>query len=260
MLFDQTHPHELLTPMITNNIEGGLGGSCPNPFLSSLDFLLLDDIDSYFPSSIHSKKTKNELLYNNKNDDGSNNNSQQEEFFEDFDFTQLEDFDGNNEKSELINWDIEKYISQSAFPSPPMDTSNSPSCSDDNSSGTIPWIGEECTVPSSVVPSISAPPSPPLSSIGSSPAPIINKVAKTKKRSLTTIDRKLRKKNQNKTAAEKYRIKKKSEKNQIFERHSEVQQINRELKLETENLTFRVQQLKQLFLDLLQIQLPSTLN
>ena len=97
------------------------------------------------------------------------------------------------------------------------------------------------------------PPSPPLSTATASPAP------STKKSKLSTIDRKLRKKDQNKTAAEKYRVKKKSERHFLLDRHAALKNTNRELKLELENLTFRVEKFKQLFVDLLQID-PSTGN
>jgi len=93
------------------------------------------------------------------------------------------------------------------------------------------------------------PPSPPLSSIGSSPAPAI------KKTKLSVVERKLRKKDQNKNAAEKYRVRKKSERNQLLDRHLKLHNKNKELKLELENLTYRVQKFKQLFADFVQIDL-----
>jgi len=70
----------------------------------------------------------------------------------------------------------------------------------------------------------------------------------------------MRKKNQNKTAAEKYRVKKKSEKTIIMERRTNLIQINRDLKLETENLQFRLEQLKQLFVDIVHVQFPSNVK
>jgi len=187
MLFEQNP--SLLTPSIINNIDGGLGGSCKNPFLSSLDFLLLDDIDLYLPS----KKSKNEYLFNTNNcnpiDDDSNNdnNSNSQSFFEDIDLNSLAYFDGNEEKSELIpssdviDWDIEKWISQAAFPSPPMDSINSPVDPNESSASspsTIPWVGEEYTIQSQS----SVPPSPPPSSIdSSSPAPMTKKIESNQK-------------------------------------------------------------------------------
>jgi len=254
MLFEQ-----LLTPTIIGNTDGVLGTNSNNPFLSSsLDFDLLDDIDFYLAST-HTKKIK----YNDKNEHDTNNNSS-EELFEGFDFVALAEFDGNEEKSELIlladisDLDIEKYISQSAFPSPPMDVTNSPLCdfneSTTSSPATIPWIGEECTIATPLSPSISL-------TCSLSPAPrITKKTNRIKKTTLSTIDRKMRKKNQNKTAAEKYRVKKKSEKTIIMERRTNLIQINRDLKLETENLQFRLEQLKQLFVDIVHVQFPSNVK
>jgi hypothetical protein len=276
MLFEQ---YQLQTPTINNNNDGGVGCVTANPLFSSLDFDLLDDIDLYLPS-VYSKKnkTKNEsLLPSNKNThpieneiSNSSNEQQHEELFSDLDFCNLADFD---EKSQLIennstnidDWELGKWISQSSFPSPPMDISQS-ACDIPNlnttedstsSSSTIPWISEECTIQSVSVDMI-VPPSPPLSSVSSSPAPSARK--SSKKIGLSTVERKLRKKDQNKTAAEKYRIKKKSEKYNVLDRHIKLKGINRDLKLEADNLSFRIEQLKQLLVDLLQVQLPSTME
>jgi hypothetical protein len=273
MLFEQ---YQLQTPTINNNNDGGVGCVTANPLFSSLDFDLLDDIDLYLPS-VYSKKnkTKNEsLLPSNKNThpieneiSNSSNEQQHEELFSDLDFCNLADFD---EKSQLIennstnidDWELGKWISQSSFPSPPMDISQS-ACDIPNlnttedstsSSSTIPWISEECTIQSDMI----VPPSPPLSSVSSSPAPSARK--SSKKIGLSTVERKLRKKDQNKTAAEKYRIKKKSEKYNVLDRHIKLKGINRDLKLEADNLSFRIEQLKQLLVDLLQVQLPSTME
>jgi hypothetical protein len=276
MLFEQ---YQLQTPTINNNNDGGVGCVTANPLFSSLDFDLLDDIDLYLPS-VYSKKNKakNEsLLPSNKNThpieneiSNSSNEQQHEELFSDLDFCNLADFD---EKSQLIennstnidDWELGKWISQSSFPSPPMDISQS-ACDIPNlnttedstsSSSTIPWISEECTIQSVSVDMI-VPPSPPLSSVSSSPAPSARK--SSKKIGLSTVERKLRKKDQNKTAAEKYRIKKKSEKYNVLDRHIKLKGINRDLKLEADNLSFRIEQLKQLLVDLLQVQLPSTME
>jgi len=120
-----------------------------------------------------------------------------------------------------------------------MDINNSPSSYFEDASSSL---GDEYSINADM----SVPLSPPLSSIGSSPAPLI------KKRKLSTVERKLRKKGQNKTAAEKYRIKKKSERNQLLDRYSKLKTMNKELKSELENFTYRVQQFKQLFNDLVQ--------
>jgi len=277
MLFEQHQ--EIQTPIIGNNG----GSSIANPLLSSLDFLLLDDIEFYLPS-VHSKKNKNECLFNNKNECPIENNNnehevnngsydqQHQELFSDLDLTNFAEFE---EKSQFIDnqiaideFDLEKWISQSAFPSPPMEIGLSPNTENieemnntedsTSSSSTMPWVGEECTIQSSIT-DMSVPLSPPLSIASSSPAPTAMK--KSSKRSgLTIMERKLRKKDQNKTAAEKYRIRKKSEKNTVASRHDKLKLTNRDLKLEAENLSFRIQQLKQLFVDVLQIQLPSTIE
>jgi len=241
-MFEQYHPQDLLTPSIN---DGGVNKL--NSSLSSLDFYLLDDIDAYLTPT-ESKGTRNDLI----NDSTNNNSQHHDEFFSNFDFSDLSTFE---EKSDFLDnpipieeFDIEKWISQSAFPSPPMDTNNSPLSSVEDTSSTLSWIGSDYTINTDMI----VPPSPPLSSIGSSPAPL------TKKSKLSTVERKLRKKGQNKSAAEKYRIKKKSERHQLLDRRSQLKNINIELKSELENLTYRVQQFKQLFADLVQTDLPTS--
>jgi hypothetical protein len=238
MLFEQYHPQDLLTPTIN---DGGVNKL--NSSLTSLDFYLLDDIDAYL-APIQSKKSKNDLINDNNND----HNQHQEEFFPDFD---LNDFEENSEflanSISIEELELEKWISQSAFPSPPMDTTNSSIYNTEDTSSTFPWFGEQYAINTDMI----VPPSPPLSSTGSSPAPM------TKKSKLSVVERRIRKKDQNKTAAEKYRIKKKSERNILIDRQLHLKNTNRELKLELENLTYRLQQFKQLFGDLLQINLPT---
>jgi len=238
MLFEPYHPQDLLTPTIN---DGGVNKL--NSSLTSLDFYLLDDIDAYL-APIKSKKTKNDLINDNNND----NSQHQEEIFSDFDFS---DFEENSEflsnTISIEELEIEKWISQSSFPSPPMDINNSPCSNIEDASSTFSCIGgDEYT-------DMIVPLSPPLSSTGSSPAP------STKKSKLTIVERRIRKKNQNKTAAEKYRIKKKSERHVLLDQHFKLKKTNKELKLELENLTYRVQHIKQIFNDLLQIN-PSTSN
>jgi len=233
MLFEQYHPQDLLTPSINDGGVNKLKSS-----LTSLDFYLLDDIDAYL-APIQSKKTTNDLINNSIND---NSQHQDEDFFADFDFSDLNNFEEKSESISIDELELEKWISQSSFPSPPMDTNNSPLSSAEDTSSTFPLFDDEYPINIDMI----VPPSPPLSSIGSSPAP------STKKTKLSTVERKLRKKGQNKTAAEKYRIKKKSERNQLLDRHLKLKNINKDLKLELENLTYRVQQFKQLFVDLVQ--------
>lgn len=95
------------------------------------------------------------------------------------------------------------------------------------------------------------PTSPPLSLASSASSP-----GETKKSKLSPVERKVRKKDQNKNAAEKYRIKKKTERDRLLDRHAKLKGSNLGLKLELENLSYQVQQLKQLFVDVLQIPLP----
>jgi len=237
MLFEQYPSQDLLTPSIN---DGGVNKL--NSSLTALDFYLLDDIDAYL-SPVHSKKIKDDLI----NDSINDNNQYQEDFFSNFDLSELNDFE---EKSDFLtnpisidDLDLEKWISQSSFPSPPMDTDISSISNVEDTSSTFPWIGDEYSKNIDMV----VPPSPPLSSIGSSPASII------KKTKLSVVERKLRKKDQNKSAAEKYRMKKKSERQKLLDRHSKLNHSNKELRLELENLTYRVQHIKQLFVDLLQI-------
>jgi hypothetical protein len=242
MLFEQYHPQDLLTPSIN---DGGVNKL--NSSLTSLDFYLLDDIDAYL-SPIHSEKTKNHLITDSTYD----NNEHQEEFFPDFDFSDIHNFEEDSDFLDnpisIDELELEKWISQSSFPSPPMDTNNSPLSNVEDTSSTFPSSADEYTMNTDMI----VPPSPPLSSIGSSPAPL------TKKSKLSVVERKIRKKDQNKTAAEKYRMKKKSERHQLLDRYSKLRNTNKELKLELENLAYRVHQFKQLFTDIVQIDLPTS--
>ena len=143
--------------------------------------------------------------------------------------------------------DIEKWISQSSFPSPPMDANNSPCSTIEETSSTFSCLSNEYMKNTDMI----VPLSPPSSSIGSSPSSSIDSSPApiTKKSKLSPVERKLRKKGQNKTAAEKYRIRKKSERHQLLDRQLKLKNLNKELKLELEDLTYRVQQFKQLFND-----------
>ncbi|CAF2643557.1 unnamed protein product [Rotaria sp. Silwood2] len=232
MLYEQYHHQDLLTPSI-----GDDGVNKLNSSLTSLDFYLLDDIDVYLSPIQSTKAVHKDLI-----DDSLNDNSQhQEEFFSNFDLVNFNDFEENSDfladSISIDEIDIEKWISQASFPSPPMDTNSSSLSNVEDSSPIEYTINRDMIVP----------PSPSLSSTDSSP------ISSTKKSKLSVIERRLRKKNQNKTAAEKYRIKKKSELHQLLDRHSKLKDTNGELKLELENLTYRIQQFKQLFADLIQI-------
>lgn len=244
MLYEQYHPPDLTTPSIDDDGVQKLHSS-----LTSLDFYLLDDIDIYL-SSVQTKAAKNDLI----NDSFNDYTQHQEELLADFDFADLTSFE---ETSDFLadsispeDIDIEQWISQSAFPSPPTDTSNSSLSSIEDASPTISATGDEYTIPSDMM----VPPSPSLCSSASSP------ITSKKKSKLSAGERKLRKKHQNKTAAEKYRLKKKSERNELLDRHTQLEGKNRALKLELENLTYRVQQFKQLVADFLPNGLPSLSN
>jgi hypothetical protein len=114
------------------------------------------------------------------------------------------------------------------------------------------WVGGECVVESQNTEDMMVP------SVSSTSSTASGSRSKTKKKSsLSTIERKLRKKDQNKTAAEKYRIKKRAERDELVTRHTDLKNQNRELKFELENASFQLEQLKQLFVDVLQIPIPS---
>jgi len=202
MLFEPYPPQDLLTPTIN---DGGVNKL--NSSLTSLDFYLLDDIDAYLSPPIQSKKPKKDLI----NDSINDNHQHQEEFFFDLDLPNFEEnSDFPVDSISFDDLDLEKWISQSSFPSPPMDTtSSSPLSSIEDASSKVHSIGwDDYMINTDMV----VPPSPPLSSTSSSPQP------STKKTKLSIVERKLRKKGQNKTAAEKYRIKKKSERHQLLDR------------------------------------------
>lgn len=122
------------------------------------------------------------------------------------------------------SFDIGSYISGMSFPSPLESSEYSPSSNDGS-------LTEE-----------------------SSPASTSSMV--TKRSKLNPIERKMRKKKQNKNAAEKYRIKKKSERDHLLDRHAQLKTLNQNLRLEFENLSDRIQQLKQLLVDVVQVPLP----
>ena len=233
MLYEQYQSLGLPCPSID---DGGV--SKLNSSLSSLDFYLLDDIDTYLPS-LHSEKPKIDLI----NDSINDNSVYQlpDDFFSDIDLSDLTQF---SEISEEI--DIEKWISEASFPSPQMDATNS--C-DSLFNEQYP-INTDMIVPAASPPSLSSSSSSslpsPSSSISSSPGPSL------KRTKLSTIERKLRKKDQNKTAAEKYRFKKKSERTELLDRQAKLKRINKELKSELEDLSYRVQKFKQLFAEFVQ--------
>lgn len=129
---------------------------------------------------------------------------------------------------------------------------------DSEDSSAPPWVGEECTVGSSTDEDVRLSLDSPMPSVSSISSASSSSAAKrfSKSPRLSTVDRRLRKKDQNKTAAEKYRQKKRTERDELAHRQSTLKNQNRELKFELENLTFRLEQFKQLFVDVLQIPVP----
>lgn len=119
-------------------------------------------------------------------------------------------------------------------------------------SSALLWVGEECTVESTTT---DEPFSPPPSSI-SSASSALSPQRRTKKCHLTLAERKLRKKDQNKAAAEKYRLKKRLERDDLIKRETKVKEENQALKSELESWKFRLEQFKKLAVNVLQIPLP----
>lgn len=143
-----------------------------------------------------------------------------EDFIPDFDFD-LSEFDLDHFTTNDESFDIGAFISETSFQSPIDSSEYSPSSNDGS-------LIDEST---SII---------------------------VKRSKLNPHERKLRKKSQNKTAAEKYRLKKKSERDQLADRHSKLKNLNQNLRLEFENLSYRVQQLKQLLVDVVQVPLPES--
>jgi cyclic AMP-dependent transcription factor ATF-4 len=244
MHFEFNQPGDLLTPTIND------GGVNRNPIFSSSDFFQLDENDIHL-SSVPSKKNEYELAAKDNINENSDNNEQhqlQEDLFSTFDLPVLSELDAAD--LQIDGLQLEKYISQSSFSSFQTDIDNS-LISDDS---TFPWIGNECTIESQNIEDMTVPPSPSLSLDSSSSS---TSKRSTKKTNLSIVDRKLRKKDQNRTAAEKYRLKKKTEQNGLMAQYLNLKNQNKELKFEYENMTFRLEQLKQLFVDILQIPTPS---
>lgn len=143
---------------------------------------------------------------------------------------------------------FEKYIRQSTFSSLETDGDNS-LITDDSA---FPWVGDSCEIQSPHMEDMAVPPSPSISSESSASCR-----RSAKKTNLTAAERKFRKKGQNKVAAERYRLKKRTERDELNHRFSDLKHQNQELKYEYENLKFRLEQFKQLFVDVLQIKIPS---
>lgn len=242
MFFELEHTIELLTPTITHT-----GVSELNPLLTSHQVCHLDDNEIDFNGE-HLTKL---VSINHSHDDSDEQHQEQEDLFSTFDLPVLNEL--NRTDSTFDGIQIEKYLTQGSFTSVAMNTvdvSNSEDSTfypvEDSNSSTQIWVGNECTVESQSPNEMNVPLTPPLSPRTS-----------TKRRQLTTIERKIRKKDQNKTAAEKYRLKKRNEKCDLMTRHTELKSQNQELKFQLETVTFQLEQFKQLFVDVLQIPIPS---
>lgn len=196
-------------------LDGGANPFEQNP--SSPDFILTDSfIDEIFPL-VPLKTTKNDLSQKENTED----------IIPDLD---LSDIDLDNFSDLLENdqsFDIGSFISGISFPSPIDSSEYSPSSNDGSFIDESP-VNIDRTLPSS---------------------------PSTKRSRLNPVERKLRKKSQNKTAAEKYRLKKKSERDQLIDRQTQLKTLNQNLRLEFENLSFRVEQLKKLLVDVVQVPL-----
>jgi len=153
---------DLLTPTIN---DGGVNNI--NLTLTSSDILSLDDIDMYL-SSISSKLNEYQLpTKDNLNESSYNNTQQQDDIYSSFDFPVFDEFDKTD--LTLDDLQIDKYITQASFPSPPVDSQKSSLCNDsiikneNTSSSTFLWVGQECTIESIDTEDMMVPSSPPLS-------------------------------------------------------------------------------------------------
>ncbi|CAF3066126.1 unnamed protein product [Rotaria socialis] len=238
--FNQTG--DLLTPNIKDVCVTRV-----NSILASSDAFSLDDNDIHFSSLL---LKSNEYTFpptkdNNYENNDNNEQQQQYDLFSTFEFPVLSELDKTDLQMEFS--EFEKYLTQSSIPCSETDVHDS-SISNDPTL----WVGEECTIDSESRSDMMVPPSPSISL--SSESSSTHK--STKKTSLTIIERKLRKKDQNKSAAEKYRKKKQVERSELLARHAALKSQNQELKFELDNLTYRLESFKQLFVDVLQVKVP----
>ncbi|CAF4484816.1 unnamed protein product, partial [Rotaria magnacalcarata] len=222
-----------------------------NPILASSDAFSLDDNDLHFSSP---GLKSNEYTFpptKDNNYENSDNNEQQQQYdlFSTFQFPVLSELDKTDLQMEFL--DFEKYLTQSSIPCTETDVHDSSISTD----STL-WVGEECTIDSENRSDMMVPPSPSISLSSESSSTVSSTHKSTKKTSLTIIERKLRKKDQNKSAAEKYRKKKQAERAELLARHAALKNQNQELKFELDNLTYRLESFKQLFVDVLQVKVP----
>lgn len=233
MLFEHSHSHELLTPGIFDAGARPFDISVPSP-----DFFLADYTEDYgFP--VQSKTEK----YQSINDSNNFHGGHQDALLSHSDLENIIDLDDLTVETCLNEQvDIGQLISSYSFE--PF-TDNSPSSFDDVSMSTVEDQQQNNS-------DSSLPPSPPLSSISSA----ASSSSRSKRSKLTPVERKLRKKKQNKTAAEKYRIKKKTERDQLLDRQTYLKTSNQQLKRDLEKMVTQIQQLKQLLIDVVHVPLP----
>lgn len=89
-------------------------------------------------------------------------------------------------------------------------------------------------------------PSPPRKNRAGTSQPVQRKARTPRKKSLKVEDRRIRKKEQNKTAATRYRIKKKIELEVLLEEEAELEVRNRQLKERHDELASEIRYLKNL--------------
>lgn len=252
MLFHFGPAEELLTPIA---IDGSVKKS--NPFFSPNDISPAADVNLN-SSSIPSNRDEMDLPTFGK-DRQMNDKQLDDEFLSSLEFTDFGEFDPSSHS--MVEFQSEDY-----FHSSPLDTPMSSFAEksivlpalDSESSLALPWVGEECTIESGADDDAQVSldsPMPSVSSIASSSASSVMKQPRAGPR-LSVVERRLRKKDQNKTAAEKYRLKKRTERDELAHQQTTLQNQNRELKAELENSRFRLEQFKQLFVDILQIPIP----
>lgn len=246
MLFEVNQPTDLMTPTIAPN-----GMIKVNPLFTSKGVLPVEENDIQFPLTTPELNEYN-LVTTDNTTENNDNNQNNYDLLSSFDFPVL---------TELEDIQYEKYLSNVSQTTNTIDLQ--PLSNSDDSTfyavddETSPWLGGECTVGSeSTMEDMAVPPSPVLSTTSGSSSVIEKRV--TRKRAYSTTERKLRKKDQNKTAAEKYRLKKKLERDELASRHAGLKSQNQELKFQLDNLTFRLEQFKQLFVDVLQIPIPTS--
>lgn len=192
-------------------------------------------------------------------------------FFTSHDPFPSDEFNGESvEKDQFINLDLTDFdfeefsMEKETHPSTDLQSSTfaeesmllpvpDESLIEPEDSTAMPWIGEECTIGSSTNDDTYSPAPESASSTGS--------VATVRSRSarqhhLTLSERKSRKKEQNKTAAEKYRSKKRLERDTLIKREADLKKENRDLKSEFESMKNRLEQFKQLFVNVLEIPIP----